>query len=230
MTLCIPAEDLDPVLIFTPRQPLLHRCGPPVNSYHRDFPVGFRISCSYLPAMEAYSMEAVLKEVDMLERVEMDLSKLLFCIKDGDLKGVVQFLLYPRNVEALYTTDAYNALTAPVFLAISERQLSILSVLIQAGFPVDAKYGEDQLTPMEYAATAGYSAAVILLRNLDDRAVCSAALELTFKKLISIKRYDAVALLLQHNVLNFDRSVNLNTKWNFLSGNGNGLVRFFRTL
>ncbi|GAU88167.1 hypothetical protein RvY_00913 [Ramazzottius varieornatus] len=202
----IPSDVIEPSLVFTPRQPLLHRCGPPANSYHRDFPVGFRISCSYLPAMESYSMESVLKEVDMLERVEMDLADLLFCIRDGDLKGVLQFLLYPRNVEALYShTDFHSALVGPLFLAISERQLSILSMLIQAGFPIDAKYGDQEFTAMEYAAAVGYSAAVVLLRKLDDRAVCSAALEVSFRKLVDAKRYDAIALLMQCDVLNFDR-------------------------
>ncbi|OQV21514.1 hypothetical protein BV898_04416 [Hypsibius exemplaris] len=191
--------------LLEPRQPRLEKEESPRSHYYREFPLGFRVGCSYVTGWEATGLEAALKALDMQQRLAMGLVDLFNAIVRGDVAAVLRFLLAPDNFRQFYAVRAGGAtaaLAAPVQIAIKERQHVILSILLQAGFPMQVP-DKNGHVPFEYAALIGNTSAVLILKKFYGDLPISALRESSLRRMIRGSNHSAIALLLRCDFYNF---------------------------
>ncbi|XP_055334412.1 histone-lysine N-methyltransferase EHMT1-like [Paramacrobiotus metropolitanus] len=207
------AEDLDPQLLLMARRPPVSYVGIPLDTYYRDFPLGFRVACAYLPPSYAQELKEKLSQFDMGVQQEMEWLDLFQMVKDGDITGVLHFVCNPANLQTLYQECVsrrksgndlldHFPLSGPVHLAIQRNHPIILSILLQLGFPLTLPDKDGNL-PFEQAALANSFVSLDVLKKFYVELPPSAVREISLRKFLQQKRFDCVALLFRYELYDF---------------------------
>ena len=116
---------------LSPRQPRTDNKDGIHSNYYREFPLGFRVSCAYLPSRELSTvLDGAMKALDMQARVEMTLLHLFHAIVQGNVAACLRFFLHPANLAQFYSVPGNRgiarALAAPVQVHITVPNSSFL--------------------------------------------------------------------------------------------------------